>query len=198
MLTIIGDVHGKYKNYHEIIQKNDCYPYTVQLGDFGFNYEILKDVDPQCHKIVAGNHDNYDQIIHVPHYLGDYGVFELGGVEFFFYRGAYSIDHQTRTIGVDWWQNEQLSIDEFNKAMELYANIKPNIVITHDCPSSMVTTMLRPDQRVYQNMTGWALNELLYIHQPDIWIHGHYHVSKKTTYGKTKFICLNELETYKI
>jgi len=42
------------------------------------------------------------------------------------------------------------------------------------------------------------LNELLHIHQPDIWIHGHYHVSKKTTYGKTKFICLNELETYKI
>jgi predicted phosphodiesterase len=198
MLTIIGDVHGKYKNYHEIIQKKDCYPYTVQLGDFGFNYEILKDVDPQCHKIVAGNHDNYDQIINFPHYLGDYGLFKLGDVEFFFYRGAYSIDHKTRTIGIDWWQNEQLSIDEFNKAMELYANIKPNIVITHDCPSSMVTTMLRPDQRVYQNMTGWALNELLHIHQPDIWIHGHYHVSKKTTYGKTKFICLNELEIYKI
>jgi hypothetical protein len=50
------------------------------------------------------------------------------------------------------------------------------------------------------NIPEWrtALNELLNIHQPELWIHGHFHQSKTTKYGNTNFICLNELEVFKI
>lgn len=197
-LTIIGDVHGKYKRYHEIIREKDRHPYTVQLGDFGFDYSTLFNVDDDQHKIVGGNHDNYNSIIHIPHYLGDFGYSCLNGVNFFYYRGAYSIDRKYRTIGIDWWEQEQVTIDQFMKARELYREIKPRIVITHDCPHNIAKLMLLPDQRLYEQITGWALQELLNIHEPEYWFFGHWHRSQTITYGRTKFTCLNELETYTI
>lgn len=197
-ITILGDVHGKYKRLHEIIREKERFPYIIQLGDFGFNYETLKNVDPVNFVIVGGNHENYNKIIEIPHYLGDYGYTNFHGLEFFFYRGAYSIDRQYRTIGIDWWPEEELKIDSFMKARDLYREKKPNIVITHDCPELLVLNYIGPYAKIYQSITGWALQELLNIHQPNLWIHGHYHVSKTTNYGKTTFVCLNELETYNI
>jgi predicted phosphodiesterase len=197
-IAVIGDVHGKYDRYYKIVRQTERYPYTVQLGDFGFKYTTLDKLDPNNHKIIAGNHDNYHILPRYPHYLGDYGNSIVGGIEFFYYRGAYSIDRQYRTVGIDWWENEQLSIDEFMKARQLYRETKPRIVITHDCPQNIAVTMLNPGDRIYENMTGWALNELFNIHQPDLWIFGHWHDSRTIQYGNTKFVCLDELETYDI
>ena len=194
-ITVIGDVHGKYDRYHKIIRQSEYYPYTVQLGDFGFKYDTLKNVDHTRHLVIGGNHDNMDKIIHIPHYLGDYGYTTVNGVSFFFYRGAYSIDRQYRTVGIDWWEDEQLSIDQFMKARELYRQIKPDIVLTHDAPVEVVPYLLPPGSRIYENTTSWALNELFNIHQPKIWRCGHYHKSWRMTVNGTDFRCLNELET---
>lgn len=193
-ITVIGDCHGKYDRYHKIIRKTEEHPYTVQLGDFGFKYETLKNVDSTKHLILPGNHDNYDICYNYPHFLGDYGYTSLNKVEFFYYRGANSIDRQYRTIGIDWWQNEQVSIDQFMKARELYREIKPDLVITHDAPESIVPYLLPHGSRLYQNMTGWALNELFNIHQPKRWRFGHFHKSWNMTINGTDFRCLNELE----
>ena len=197
-ITIIGDVHGKYERYYKIIRQSDIHPHTIQLGDFGFKYNTLINLDSNNHKILGGNHDNYDIIHKYPHYLGDYGITIVGEVEFFYYRGAYSIDRQYRTVGIDWWEQEQVTIDQFMKARELYRQNKPRIVITHDCPQSIAAMMLMPNQRIYENTTGWALQELLNIHEPEYWFFGHWHQSRTISYGKTKFTCLNELETYTI
>ena len=196
--TIIGDVHGKYDRYHKIIRQIEKHPYTLQVGDFGFRLDTLKNVDSTKHLIMGGNHDNYDICWNYPHFLGDYGYTSLNRIEFFYYRGAYSIDRQYRTIGIDWWENEQVSIDQFMKARGLYRIIKPKIVITHDCPQTIASMMLEPGQRVYENMTGWALQELLNIHEPKYWFFAHWHQSRTMQYGNTKFICLDELETYEL
>jgi hypothetical protein len=194
MITIIGDVHGKYDKYLDIISKHD---HTIQLGDFGFDYKTLLNVDADNHIIIPGNHDNYDTMCQYPHFMGDYGFTIFHGLEFFFYRGAYSIDWQYRVIGISWWEDEEVNIEEFMRAKNLYRQIKPDLVITHDCPDFLVPQYIG-NGRVYQNITNWALGELYNIHQPKLWIHGHYHQSKTIMYGKTKFVCLNELETFYI
>jgi len=198
MITLIGDVHGKYKHYHEIIRQTKRHPYTIQIGDFGFKYDTLSNVDSTRHLILGGNHDNYDICYNYPHFLGDYGYTRLNGIDFFYYRGAYSIDIQHRTIGIDWWQDEQVTIDQFMKARELYRSVKPDVVISHDCPFDIATQMLHMDQRIIENNTTWALQELLNIHQPKFWFFGHWHRSKNIQYGNTKFRCLDELETYQL
>ena len=196
MITLIGDLHGKYEKYHRILSRQEENPYTLQVGDFGFRYDTLKNVDSTRHLILPGNHDNYAACYNYPHFLGDYGYTSLNRIEFFYYRGAYSIDRQYRTIGIDWWENEQVNIDQFMKARELYRSIKPEVMITHDCPQDIALQMLEPGQRVYENITSWALQELYNIHQPKLWFFGHWHRSVKIQHGNTQFICLNELETY--
>jgi hypothetical protein len=193
--TAIGDAHGQYDRYVKIARKRD---FTVQIGDLGFKYGCLDNLDPDRHKVVGGNHDNYPSLVEYPHYMGDYGMASLGGVDFFFYRGAYSIDRQHRTIGIDWWEEEQLKIDDFTKAREIYREAKPDLVLTHDCPESIALMLLEPGQNVYQNITGWALQELFNIHQPKKWRFGHWHRSWNMTVDGTEFKCLNELETEEI
>lgn len=195
-ITLIGDVHGKYEHYHKIVRQTERHPYTLQIGDFGFKYDTLKNVDSTRHLILPGNHDHYDTCYNHPHFLGDYGYTSLNRIDFFYYRGAYSIDQQYRTIGIDWWENEQVNIDQFMKARELYRDIKPEVMITHDCPQDIALQMLEPGQRVYENITSWALQELYNIHQPKLWFFGHWHRSVKIQHGNTQFVCLNELETY--
>ena len=195
-VTLVGDCHGKYKRYHEIIREKDRHEYTIQLGDFGFDYTTLKNVDPKRHVFIGGNHDQYDIINDVPNYLGDYGyVNNFNGIDFFFFRGAYSIDRQYRTIGIDWWEQEQLKIEDFMKARELYRQIKPDVVLTHDCPQSLYPYLLPPDAKIYENITSWALEELFNIHQPKFWRFGHFHNSWRKVINGTDFRCLNELET---
>ena len=196
MITLIGDLHGKYEKYHRILSRQEENPYTLQVGDFGFRYDTLKNVDSTRHLILPGNHDNYAACYNYPHFLGDYGYTSLNRIEFFYYRGAYSIDRQYRTIGIDWWENEQVNIDQFMKARELYRDIKPEVMITHDCPQDIALQMLEPGQRAYENITSWALQELYNIHQPKLWFYGHWHRSVKIQHGNTQFVCLNELETY--
>ena len=195
-ITLIGDVHGKYEHYHKIVRQTERHPYTLQIGDFGFKYDTLKNVDSTRHLILPGNHDHYDTCYNHPHFLGDYGYTSLNRIDFFYYRGAYSIDRQYRTIGIDWWENEQVNIDQFMKARELYRSIKPEVMITHDCPQDIALQMLEPGQRAYENITSWALQELYNIHQPKLWFYAHWHRSVKIQHGNTQFVCLNELETY--
>lgn len=197
MFTAIGDVHGYYDRYANIARDRD---YTLQIGDLGFKYGCLEDLDPERHKIVAGNHDNYDILPSLPHYLGDWGFHTLGGTEFFFLRGAYSIDRDSRTIGLDWWSQEEIPIEAFMEARTFYRELKPKIVITHTCPESLAPAFLNPrySHRVHVTKTGWMLDELFNSHQPELWVFGHFHMSKTIMEGRTRFTCLDELETLDI
>jgi len=41
-ITFIGDVHGRIPEYLDLIK--DC-EYSIQLGDMGFDYSLLKNID---------------------------------------------------------------------------------------------------------------------------------------------------------
>jgi len=135
-LRIIGDVHGHKERYLRLLRKAE---YSLQIGDMGFEYNFLNSVDPDKHRFFGGNHDNYDRINDVPHNLGNHGIHTVPGFgDIFFVRGAYSIDQVYRTEGVSWWRAEELNHQEAQKALEEYRKIKPDFVVTHSCPASIV------------------------------------------------------------
>ena len=134
-IRIIGDVHGKFHAYKEIIKDVE---YSIQLGDFGFAKEwyslVTHKVDSKRHKIIPGNHDDYKGIREQYTFGKGYGEIDFHGFKFFFVRGAWSIDWSYRVAGVSWWEEEQLSYSTLMDAMNEYEKIKPDIMITHECP----------------------------------------------------------------
>lgn len=188
-LRIIGDIHGYQKWYKRLVSGHKSSglskpEYTIQVGDLGFTYNCLDDIDPERHKVLGGNHDNYDIMGDYPHFLGDFGVYtipEFGDI--FFVRGAFSIDRATRDIGVNWWEEEELTVEQGNAAIKLYGEVKPDFVITHACPLNVVPHVANPmiahnygfATSVIKTKTAQLLQAMASVHRPKIHFFGHYH-----------------------
>lgn len=189
MYTIIGDVHGKYSEYLELTKKHQR---TIQIGDFGFDYTVINTVNSKNHKLFAGNHDNPSLLANYSHNLGRYGKFG----DFFFVSGANSIDKFNRQEHIDWFSNEELNYVEMSNCIDYYSTEKPEIVLSHDCPTT-VCKIMHGDNK-YPSNTDKLLEMMFSIYHPRLWIFGHHHRSWQQQILGTKFVCLNELETYSV
>lgn len=188
---LIGDVHGHYGTYHRLLRKAK---HTLQLGDFGFKYATLSAVDAEKHRIIGGNHDNYDDIGNWPHFLGDYGVHNVPGFgDIFFVRGGFSIDRSGRVEGISWWAQEELSMSACYAALDEYSKIKPDFIVTHECPETVVP-YVTSTTLVIRSRTKQLLEQMFAIHKPKQWVFGHYHRSWSKVIEGTHFTCLRELE----
>ena len=145
-----------------------------------------------------GNHD-YIPYLNKPHSLGNWS-FERG---IFTIRGANSIDIHKREEGLDWFRNEELNYQETNDVFDAYLRIKPEIVVTHDCPASVAEILFGMptsgvNKQFFKSTTRELLQGLFEEHQPRLHLFGHHHKSKDMIINGTRFICLAELETYNL
>lgn len=203
-VRIVGDCHGLYNEYINLIKGCE---YSIQIGDLGLSYKPLRfraDIDWDRHKAFGGNHDNYsddvDEHINYQSFaLGNYGTYVVDGKEIFFVRGAWSIDWMNRTPEFDWYEEEQLTDFHLKEALRIYKNVKPEIVLTHDCPWEVAATFIKPTDRfcgysgVVQNRTNVALQSMFDEHQPTTWLFGHYHQYREIKLNRTQFVGLNML-----
>lgn len=206
-MYVIGDVHGKIDSYNRITSGLD---YSIQLGDMSFMYGRI-DADPAHHKFFGGNHDNYSSIHYSPNWIGGrFGPSSLNGQPFYYVEGAFSIDLAYRLMGYvkgeskSWWPQEELSFSEMNECLKLYGEVKPDILITHTCPTSIEKIVGNPNTLEMYGLGGYIskTNELLQamldIHRPSVWTFGHFHMSWTKKIGGTEFICLDELEAVQL
>ena len=174
---------------------------SLQIGDFGFGFKNEKGwiseqlPEMPAHKFMRGNHDDPAACRSHPNYLGDVGY--IPEMDMFYLGGGFSIDYARRTPGVTWWRDEELPYDDLTKAYELYADSKPRIVVTHECPTEAKDFALGPRPPYgnikYSSRTERALQMMFATHQPDEWVFGHYHRKAEQVIDGTKFVVLNEL-----
>lgn len=199
-LRIIGDVHGKFRRYREIIRD---VPFSIQVGDMGVGFRNrfgepsanppFDAMSEGRHLFIRGNHDNPEVCRQQRYWIPDgstvEGIYCLGG--------AVSIDKAWRTEGLDWWPDEECSYAELERVVDDYAAIKPEIVVTHECPESVANEILAAFNKIKiedGSRTRQALEMMLHKHQPRHWFFGHWHVSLSFVRGRTQFRCLDELE----
>ena len=195
-LGLIGDVHGDMDKYLALTESLGTIP-SIQVGDFGAGFVSLPKLNLQ-HRFIRGNHDSPDVCRTHPNYLGDYGLLEPST---FYISGAESIDKAYRTIGISWWPEEELSYEELSAAIRLYMSVKPNTVISHECPLVAARDMLSklyigvsPRGDKGQSRTAQALQVMFEKHQPLNWYFGHYHFKREFRIGRTTFRCVAEKE----
>jgi hypothetical protein len=195
MIRFIGDIHGKKKEYLELLPNE--YP-SIQLGDYGMGFSGLKSpVDlilPSNAYFIRGNHDNPEVCKRHPNYLGDFGCKEIDGRKIFFVSGAWSIDWMYRREGISWWPNEELSPSEMNVVYDMYCDEKPELVISHDAPKEICTQLLPWGGKLHGNATETLFSAMFAEWKPKNWVFGHWHTTQQITLSGTDFQCLDELD----
>lgn len=231
-LRLIGDVHGDIQSQY--VPTAQAAKYSIQLGDMGFNYAALNELDPQQHLFLGGNHDNYScqetkksleeatqfdvvkklteytreqvfKFTKLPeHFMGHFGIWTVpeceGNSDIFFIRGAQSVDRAYRVPGVSWWPDEQLTIAQLEEAVELYREVKPDFVISHECPyvvHEAFPALLGAGwggKGVVRNTTAQALEAMWQCHRPKLWVFAHYHKPLWAKLNETTFICLASVQ----
>lgn len=197
-IVLIGDVHGKIAEYQRLLRR--FMEPTIQVGDMGIGFTkggipiTVGDLDKKD-RWFHGNHDNPVDCSKEKGYLGRFGMTSEG---IFFASGAFSVDAFYRTIDRDWFYDEELTEEEMSAALQLYTEMKPDIVATHECPKSIRPFMLhainKPRGPIYESRTTDFLERCLLVHKPKIWVFGHWHRSFDREIDGVRFICLNELE----
>lgn len=184
-MRLIGDVHGKIAQY--VALTSGCTS-SIQIGDFGAGFVELPQLNTS-HRFIRGNHDWLDACKLSPNWIAD------GTVEgdTFYMGGAYSIDQEMRTLGVDYWPDEELSWPELECMINIYKAVKPRVVITHEAPWIIGRTFW-PHLTGCGSRTASALEAMWDLHKPELHIFGHHHTNIDRMVDTTRFICLAELE----
>lgn len=195
-MLYIGDVHGDHYSYRDLIKDRKT---SIQVGDYGLGFGIGS--PPEGHRFIRGNHDHPQLCKEEAGWIPD-GTFEEA-TSTFFLGGAWSIDKNHRTWNIDWWPDEELRLEAFEEAKLLYQKSKPETVVTHDCPSSISLEYfvkgssldLSYSKGHYSNYqfltrTGEFLEQFFRLHQPKLWVFGHWHTSLDVVVNGTQFVCL--------
>ncbi len=204
MVRIIGDVHGKHEQYLAVARQAEA---SVQVGDMGFVYDFDETLDPTKHVFFGGNHDNYDTYYHCANALSNFGTDKVGDLDFFYVRGAFSIDkqarilHERRTGYKSWWPTEEMSEQQLEHCIDLYRQLKPVVVLSHDGPTQATKVISNPqvlrvfghNPETFRTRTQQALTLMLKYHKPKLWLFGHYHKEAKFNVEGTQFACIPEL-----
>ena len=196
-MIVIGDIHGKTDRYLKLLVRYRGEP-SVQLGDFGIGFPGDEPLPllPDNARFIRGNHDNPEAARSHGNYLGDYGSTMIDGIRIFYLSGAWSSDQWCRTEGVNWWRGEELGAMDLQAAVDLFAKLKPDIVLTHDGPEEAIRALQAgrfTHKEFVRTATGGALNAMLKAHRPGKWIFGHWHSRFRRKIGGTDFRCLPEL-----
>lgn len=200
MTVLIGDIHGNLKKLHKVL--GDIDDDVLCVGDVGVGFSSVgqNPVLPDRFFFIRGNHDNPYWCKKHSKFVGDYGmwngIFVLGG--------ARSIDKERRTENIDWWRDEELSYADCQEALELYYDLKPRIVVSHDAPFSLqpeikIAAVAKDplvagygEPRPYA--TPMVMDEMFSVHQPDLWVMGHWHCKYQKDINGTRFRVLDIFE----
>lgn len=197
-LIVVGDLHGHWSEmlqYLRILRDHSYDGEILQIGDVGIGFgdqssaEFFDDMfaEHQNMRFIRGNHDNPAEVKNSSHYIQD-GLVEG---ERMFVGGGHSIDKEWRTPGLDWWEDEELSIEQFNRVIDTYLHAKPRQMFTHECPDFLLP--LFPQKMLpIPSRTRQAFQAMWEAHKPELWVFGHFHLDFDQVIDGTRFICVNQ------
>lgn len=208
-IYVRGDTHGFYKEFLSIDRQLKEGDICIICGDCGLIVEdnerehlFLEDLSKKPYMILFadGNHECFPAIYKYPEEIWNKGkihrirdnvlhlcrgqVFEIEGLKFFTFGGAYSIDKPVKQSQGLWWEEELPTKDEYEEGiinLEKH-NWKVDYIITHTVDFGMINYLvaadrygeIKPafnDEHDLNEYLGMLLNKTRYKK----WFFGHFH-----------------------
>jgi len=211
---VVGDLHGDWAQLNKLISRHR--PNAVlQCGDFGWypklhgSYEMyfagqkqkrwdqygIKNND--CTVLWCdGNHEDHWSLNKLKHLEVMNNVFYMprgtvlplaDGRKALFVGGARSVDRYRRTLGVDWFPEEEID----HSLLDKLPDEKIDIVISHTCPKSFFDVGVDFYDFKGFEPSNYALEYVLEKYKPEQWYFGHFHHHETGKYKNTNWTCLN-------
>jgi len=182
--------------------------YVIIAGDFGLFFNNVQ-TDEEKHWLewlenkswttlfLDGNHDNPNLLNNLPQkemFGGQVGIasnsifhlrrgniYTIANKTFFVFGGAYSIDKQHRTEGIDWWADEEANYEEMKLGIDNLekVNWKVDYILTHETTTS-VSAILHSHHYQYRNSsrTEKYLDEIIPKIEFKHHYFGHHHMDQ--------------------
>lgn len=196
-LLAVGDCHGdtgwaEKVNAHAAERGVDA---VLYLGDFGYLYtDEFLDVHAASPVPVWFLRGNHDDTIWLRERNGGHlhgtGRVQVGDNLWFLpdgaridgprrsavcLGGATSIDRYRRTEGVSWWRDETVRPVAVESAIESGCEV----VFAHDAPRVPLGLKSDRDSSAHRKIMREVADRL----RPQVWVHGHYHLSHRTLFN---------------
>lgn len=177
-LIVCGDFGGVWDNSNEELYWREWLhnkPWTTLFVDGNHeNFNLLNEF-PIENKFGGKVHKINDSIYHL--IRGQ--VFTIGGLKFFTFGGASSIDKENRIRNITWWEQEMPSFKEMNEGLDNLEqhNNKVDYIITHTCSTDTLNVI----GKLYEFMPKPKdnLNDYLSEIEKKVkykhWYFGHFH-----------------------
>ena len=202
VLILTGDC-GFYWNHRKY---NDIGKVTAQ-----FSTDSLDRLKPRDTKIfwLRGNHDevayldshfgrNVKDPVEIKHnvfYCPIGSMLNINGKECMFVGGAASIDADSRIEGIDWWEDEVVTGDDFKYISDTTEKI--DVVFSHTVPTEFVALEPRISMGNYfikfNDPSRVYLSNVMHKYNPSYWFAGHWHKYKTGKYNNTEWCVLNTI-----
>lgn len=157
-LALLGDLHGEATALTRLDRELAPGVPIVQVGDFGWYPTLVtqwNSVGASLQRSVywiRGNHEHYpsmpwlnaaDPVLVAPniHFVPDGCVLDLGGVRLGCLGGAASIDYRFRRLGVDWFDEENITPVQVGRTAS-WRDL--DLVVTHVPPQHVITASANP------------------------------------------------------
>lgn len=200
--VFVGDIHGHTHVLTKYGYRNRDAT-VIQVGDMGIGFGTKKvpPLIPANCRFIRGNHDNPEICRKSPKHIEDGHVETTpNGTKIMYVGGARSQDIEWRTIGIDWWEDEECSWGELEGFIRKYAEFKPDVMVTHDCPYPVAIKMFQwtAHKPVEMDRTKAAFHAMLDSHAPKLWVFGHWHQNRRETIDGTQFVCVGINQTHEV
>jgi hypothetical protein len=195
-IYVMGDLHADWNSLNTFI--NEKKPDIIlQCGEFGLWPRMgdelsVNNINNKNTKIYwcEGNHEDYyaiqeliDGEAKLPTnitYMKRGSVLTLpDGRKVMFFGGAWSVDNQWRTDGINWFKEEELLKEKDIQNIYNYKEGEIDLVISHTAPNEFVIGIYGnenydPSRRV--------LSHVLEVIKPKQWVFAHWHLYKSEYY----------------
>lgn len=206
---ILGDIHGCWfqadKVIRKALKKHPGTSHIIQCGDLGDGWPT-KNHDGRWKPNTTdlpihwcdGNHENHDKLD-----AGDLSprltyqprgsVAHIDDTSIMFFGGAHSVDLDQRTMGVDWWPQENITRAQLEAALAYDGKV--DIMVTHDRPDNFPWPDFLRGSLKEGRANRVALEALWDKFRPRFWFHGHHHWGHDCEFEGTRMISCPIIES---
>ena len=192
VVSFFGEHEGEYTEDDYLIICGD-------VGVCGFNPGVEKETRrilrelPVTVLFIDGNHEHHERLNDLPvdewmggkvHFVESSilhlmrgQAYDIGGVRFFTFGGAYSVDRYVRTEGVDWFREEIPTHKEYEEGLDNLENCgyKVDYIITHTAPGEVAAALGYGEESIDEVALRRYLQQIADEAEFRRWFFGHFH-----------------------